>query len=105
MRFIAHALLALCLLAPVINASAQEPTFAHQGVENDAQRYEKYLRENWAADGQDPIEVFIQYGRQVRFIRPSSRIETRVPVILPEQFEPLPPNLVLVRKSRHANKI
>ncbi|MEE9546388.1 MAG: alpha-2-macroglobulin family protein, partial [Hyphomicrobium sp.] len=57
MRLLAQALLALCLVIPVINASAQERPFAHQGVERDAKRYEKYLRENWKAAGQNPAEL------------------------------------------------
>jgi len=57
MRFLAHALLALFLTVPLINASAQERPFAHQGVERDAKRYEKYLRENWKPAGQTPAEL------------------------------------------------
>ncbi|MGI9404468.1 MAG: MG2 domain-containing protein [Hyphomicrobium sp.] len=57
MRFLAQALLALFLIVPIINASAQERPFAHEGVEKDAKRYEKYLRENWKPAGQTPAEL------------------------------------------------
>jgi len=57
MRFFAQVLLALFLVVPVINASAQERIFTHQGVERDAKRYEKYLRENWTASTKTPAEL------------------------------------------------
>ncbi|MGI9403468.1 MAG: alpha-2-macroglobulin family protein [Hyphomicrobium sp.] len=57
MRFLAQSLLALLLVVPIINAKAQEQPFAHQGVESDAKRYEKYLRQNWTAAGQIPEEL------------------------------------------------
>lgn len=57
-----------------------------------------------AARGQDPIETFITYGRQVRFIRPSSRLRTETPTVPLDQIRPLPPDLVLRRKPRYAGK-
>jgi hypothetical protein len=58
-----------------------------------------------AAGGEDPIATFIKYGRQVRFIRPSSRLRTEVPTIPPDQFTPLPPGLILSRTPRYACKL
>ena len=57
MRFFAQVLLALFLVVPVINASAQERLFTHQGVERDAKRSEKYLRDNWTASTKTPAEL------------------------------------------------
>lgn len=57
-----------------------------------------------AANGQDPIAVFIEYGRKARFIRPSSRLKTQAPSIPPDQFTPLPPGLILSREPRYAGK-
>jgi len=57
MRFFAQVLLALFLVVPIINATAQEQSFAHQGVESDAKRYEKYLRQNWTVGRQTPAEL------------------------------------------------
>jgi alpha-2-macroglobulin len=56
MRYFAHALIALLLLIPfalhpATHATAEEQVFAHRGVEQDAERYESYLKENWRADG------------------------------------------------------
>jgi len=58
-----------------------------------------------AANGQDPIALFIEYGRKARFIRPSSRLQTKAPTIPPDQFTPLPLDLVLSRKPRYAGKL
>jgi hypothetical protein len=58
----------------------------------------------YAYSGQDPVEVFVSQGRQLRFIRPSTRTKVVSPQIDPAQIIPLPPDLVLVRKPRHANR-
>ena len=57
-----------------------------------------------AAAGQDPVTTFIEYGRQARFIRPSTRIKVQAPEIPPDQIAPLPPNLLLERKPRYAQR-
>lgn len=57
-----------------------------------------------AADGLDPVEVFVQQGRHLRFIRPSRRTQIHAPTIPPEEITPLPPDLVLTRTPRHANR-
>ncbi len=56
MRYFAHALLALLLLAPLTllqttHAAAEEAAFAHRGIEQDAKRYETYLKGNWQTGG------------------------------------------------------
>jgi uncharacterized protein YfaS (alpha-2-macroglobulin family) len=53
MPFLARLLLAISLFLPLAPAIAQQPSsapahpFAHQGVKEDAQRYEAYLKANW----------------------------------------------------------
>lgn len=50
--------------------------------------------------GIDPIEAFVERGREARFIRPSRRTQIKAPIIPPEEINPLPPDLVLQRKAR-----
>jgi len=62
MRYFAHALLALLLLAPVTllqttHAAAEEAAFAHRGIEQDAKRYETYLKENWQTGGRPASDL------------------------------------------------
>lgn len=54
-----------------------------------------------AADGQDPIAVFVERGRFARFIRPSRRTRNQAPVIPPEDIIPAPPNLGTSRPARY----
>ena len=49
------------------------------------------------ASGQDPIAVCVQRGRQLGFIRPSSRLQLQVPVIVAADIVPRPADLVLER--------
>jgi hypothetical protein len=49
------------------------------------------------ASGQDPIAVCVQRGRQLGFIRPSSRLQLQVPVIAAAALVPRPADLVLER--------
>ncbi len=58
----------------------------------------------YAAEGQDPIEVFVRQGRDLHFIRPSTRTQIRAPVIPPESLQPLPADLVLTRTPRHPQR-
>jgi hypothetical protein len=57
-----------------------------------------------AHDGRDPVAFFLEVGRQAHFIRPSTRIKRQVPFVPPEQIVPLPPDLVLVRTPRYAQR-
>ncbi len=57
-----------------------------------------------AAEGRDPVEAFVERGRFLRFIRPSRRTIIRAPVIPAEDIVPIPPDLVLYRKERHAQR-
>lgn len=56
MPLLARFLLALFIALPLAPAMAQQqsqPPFAHQGVKEDAQRYEAYLKANWKLSGSD----------------------------------------------------
>src|SRR6266567_2333668 len=53
------------------------------------------------AGGQDPIAVCVQRGRQLGFIRPSSRTRVQGPVVAAEQIQPLPPEVVLTRPAKY----
>jgi hypothetical protein len=57
-----------------------------------------------AYDGLDPIAVFVEQGRAVRFIRPSSRLKIAAPTIPKDDLAPLPPDLGLERAARHAQR-
>lgn len=59
---------------------------------------------HYAYSGQDPVEVFVEQGRELRFIRPSTRTAIEAPVIDPSGIVPLPPDLVLARPSRYAER-
>ena len=49
------------------------------------------------ASGQGPIAVCVQRGRQLGFIRPSSRLQLQVQVIAAADIVPRPADLVLQR--------
>lgn len=55
-----------------------------------------------AADGADPIALFVQCGRFARFIRPSSRLKSSA---LPFPLTYSPRDLVLLRSPRYAAKL
>jgi hypothetical protein len=58
----------------------------------------------FAARGADPVALFVEQGRQLRLIRPSSRTRIQVPAIPPEELLTPPPHLALVRRARHAGR-
>lgn len=57
-----------------------------------------------SCEGQDPVAVFVQQGRDPRFIRPSRRAQTQAPQLPPEEVLPLPPDLALTRTPRYAQR-
>jgi len=57
-----------------------------------------------AKAGRDPVAFFVENGVQAHFIRPSRRMHYQVPAIPPDQIKPLPPNLVLIRTPRYAER-
>jgi hypothetical protein len=58
----------------------------------------------WSYDGTDMMAIFVEHGRSVGFIRPSRRIRLVTPEIDSDCINPLPPDLVLVREPRYANR-
>ena len=57
-----------------------------------------------AARGLDPVTVFVEQGRALRFIRPSSRTVIVAPELPPDELAPLPPGVVLLRPPRYAQR-
>lgn len=58
----------------------------------------------YAAQGQDPVVVFVTRGRALRFIRPSTRTVIHAPDPPPAVLVPLPPDLALERTPRYAHR-
>jgi len=58
----------------------------------------------FARDGRDPIDAFIEHGWTARFIRPSRRTRVRAPTIPPQALAPAPAALALVRTPRYAHR-
>lgn len=63
----------------------------------------RYLPQ-FAARGLDPVAEFVQQGRALRFIRPSSRTVVEAPVIPPEELAPLPRGLPTERTPHYAQR-
>ena len=58
----------------------------------------------FAARGLDPVTVFVEQGRALRLIRPSSRTVIVAPEIPPDALVPRPPDLVVERIPRYAQR-
>ncbi len=58
----------------------------------------------YAYEGRDPVAQFVEHGREARFIRPSRRTSRHAPEIPPDRIAPLPPDLVLDRTPRYAER-
>lgn len=58
----------------------------------------------FAARGLDPVAVFVDQGRALRFIRPSSRTVISAPALPPDALALPPPALVLTRTPRYAQR-
>ncbi len=63
----------------------------------------RYLPQ-FARDGRDPIAVIVASGGRAGLFRPARRVRIRAPTLPPDQLRPAPPDLVLVRTPRYANK-
>lgn len=59
---------------------------------------------HYAYAGTDPIELFVAHGRELGFIRPSSRTRIRAPDIPHSDYQPPPPDLILQREPRYAQR-
>jgi hypothetical protein len=58
----------------------------------------------FAADGVDPVEAFVERGRHGGMIRPARRVKIEAPRIEPDSIIPPPDGLVTERKPRHAHR-
>jgi hypothetical protein len=58
----------------------------------------------FAYEGHDPVALIVATGRQYGFIRASRRLRRTAPTIPLDQLCPLPPDLVLTRSPRHAQR-
>lgn len=56
------------------------------------------------ADGRDPVALFVAEGRRLQFIRPSTRTTIHAPDLPAAEVIPRPPDLVLVRVPRYAER-
>jgi hypothetical protein len=63
----------------------------------------RYLPQ-FARAGQDPIAVIIATGGGAGLFRPARRVRIQAPDLTPDQLVAPPPNLVLIRTPRYANK-
>ena len=58
----------------------------------------------FTAQGRDGVAAFVAQGRTLGFIRPSTRTRVQAPVLDPALLLPLPPDLVLIRTPRYAER-
>ncbi len=58
----------------------------------------------YAYEGRDPVKIFVERGRELGFIRPSRRTRIRAPNIPLKSILPAPPELVLIRTPRYAQR-
>jgi len=56
------------------------------------------------AEGKNPVQMIVEGGRDFGFIRPSRRIRPKTPPVNLRDIVPLPPDTVLVRKPRYAQR-
>jgi hypothetical protein len=59
---------------------------------------------HYIAAGTDPVELFIEHGRALGFIRPSSRTQIHAPSIPLNRYRARSPDLVLQREPRYARR-
>jgi Transposase DDE domain len=97
--------LATLILAQILHALRLEIA-GRAGVDPFEVSLELFIRylPDFVAQGHDPIEAFLTNARAVGFIRPSTRTQNRAPHIDPATIRPLPPDLVLVRIPRYAER-
>ncbi len=58
----------------------------------------------FSARGLDGVAEFVEQGRVLGVIRPSSRTKVKAPVIEAHELVAVPEGLVLVRKPRYAHR-
>lgn len=57
----------------------------------------------YASQGRDPVQEFVESGRELGFIRPSRRVTIQAPD-MPDTWPPLPQDLPLQRTPRYAGR-
>jgi hypothetical protein len=55
-------------------------------------------------EGKNPIQMIVTQGHEFGFIRPSRRIRPRTPAVDSFKIAPLPPDTILVRQPRYAQR-
>ena len=63
----------------------------------------KYLPQ-YGFKGVNPLAAFVEDGRAMRFIRPSKRTQIQAPEVPADQIVRAPPDLVLTRTARYAER-
>jgi len=58
----------------------------------------------YAYEGRNPVQIFVERGRKLGFIRPSRRTRIRAPGIPDEAILPAPQSLAIIRTPRYANR-
>lgn len=58
----------------------------------------------FAAQGDDPVRIFVERGRMAGFIRPSRRVRHEAPAIPARAITPLPVGTILARTPRYAQR-
>jgi hypothetical protein len=58
----------------------------------------------FAADGLDPVEEFVKWGRVGKMIRPARRVKINVPRINPSRLQVPPEGLQMERTPRYARR-
>ena len=58
----------------------------------------------YAYEGRNPVQIFVERGRKLGFIRPSRRTRIRAPGIPDEAILPAPQGLAIIRTPRYANR-
>lgn len=58
----------------------------------------------FAKEGQDPVKMMVELGRDMKIIRPSTRLIIHAPNPSLADYTPLPSDTILTRKARYAKK-
>lgn len=58
----------------------------------------------YAYEGRNPVQIFVERGRKLGFIQPSRRTRIRAPGIPDEAILPAPQGLAIIRTPRYANR-
>jgi hypothetical protein len=58
----------------------------------------------FAAQGEDPVRIFVERGRAAGFIRPSRRVKHEAPALPARAMIPLPMHTILARTPRYAQR-